>query len=161
MIQEQAIVVNVERDIASLEIIRNKPCGLCGQTQGCGISFWGRLFGHRSNTFKVKNSMNAKVNNLVIVGVQENALLLSALIVYGVPLAALILGAAFANVAFANDLHADRNTLLGALFGLFVGYLWLKIYQQAASYGARHQPVIFEILDSNRTQKECQLKVKK
>ena len=55
--------------------------------------------------------------------------------------------ASFANAAFAGDAHADRNTVLGALFGLFVGYLWLKGHNQAGSVSARYQPVILEIVD--------------
>lgn len=161
MIQEQALVVGVHQDLASLEILRTKPCGLCGQTRGCGISIWGRLFGHRANIFKVKNTVNAKVDDVVTVGIQENALLLSAVIVYGVPLATLILGAAFANLAFAGDLHADRNTLLGAFFGLFVGYLWLKGHNQAGGFSKQYQPVILAIVDSNTVQEKCQLKVEK
>jgi sigma-E factor negative regulatory protein RseC len=156
MIQEQAVVVGINQEIASLEILRNKPCGLCGQTRGCGISIWGRLFGHRANIFKVKNTVNAKVDDVVTVGIQENALLLSAVIVYGVPLLTLILGAAFANLAFAGDLHADRNTVLGAFFGLFVGYLWLKGHNQAGSFSAQYQPVILEIVDKKLVQKQCQ-----
>ena len=156
MIQEQAIVVGINQDVASLEILRNKPCGLCGQTRGCGISIWGRLFGHRANIFKVKNTISAKVDDVVIVGIQENALLLSAVIVYGVPLLTLILGAVFANFAFAGDLHADRSTALGALFGLFVGYLWLKGHNQAGSVSAGYQPVMLEIVDKNLVKKTCQ-----
>lgn len=156
MIQEQAIVVGVHQDVASLEILRNKPCGLCGQTRGCGISIWGRLFGHRANIFKVKNSVHAKVDDIVTVGIQENALLLSALIVYGVPLATIILGAAFASVAFAGDIHMDRNTALGALFGLFVGYLWLKSHGQAGRVSARYQPVMLKVVDKNLIKRTCQ-----
>jgi sigma-E factor negative regulatory protein RseC len=156
MIQEQAVVVGINQEIASLEILRNKPCGLCGQTRGCGISIWGRLFGHRANIFKVENTVNAKVDDVVTVGIQENALLLSAVIVYGVPLLTLILGAAFANFAFAGDLHADRNTVLGAFFGLFIGYLWLKGHNQAGSFSDQYQPVILEIVDKKLVQKQCQ-----
>ena len=50
MIKENAIVVSIDKDVASLEIVRNKPCGLCGQSRGCGISIWGRLFGPVSYT---------------------------------------------------------------------------------------------------------------
>ena len=161
MIQEQAVVVDVNQGVASLEILRNKPCGLCGQTRGCGISIWGRLFGHRANIFKVKNTVNAKVDDIVVVGIQENALLLSAVIVYGVPLATLILGTAFANLAFAGSSHADRNAVLGALFGLFVGYLWLKGHNQAGRVGLGHQPVILEVVDKKMVQIKCHSKVKK
>jgi sigma-E factor negative regulatory protein RseC len=161
MIQEQAVVVSVNQGVASLEILRNKPCGLCGQTRGCGISIWGRLFGHRANIFKVRNTVNAKVDDIVVVGIEENALLLSAIIVYGVPLATLILGAAFANLAFADSLHADRNTVLGALFGLLIGYLWLKGHSQAGQVGVRYQPVILKVVDQKLVQMKCHSKAKK
>ena len=37
MIEESAIVVGLEQNAAMLEIVRRNPCGLCGQTRGCGI----------------------------------------------------------------------------------------------------------------------------
>ncbi|MFZ9641942.1 MAG: SoxR reducing system RseC family protein [Candidatus Methylopumilus sp.] len=147
MIQETAIVISIDQDIASLEIVRNKPCGLCGQSRGCGISIWGRLFGHRPNIFKAQNTVNAKVDQIVVIGVEENALLWSSFAVYGIPLALLILGAVLANTLFADALHADRNTALGALFGLFIGYLWLKLHQQGSSLDARYRPVILSLQD--------------
>jgi sigma-E factor negative regulatory protein RseC len=81
--------------------------------------------------------------------------------VYGVPLAALILGAAFANLAYAGSVHADSNVVLGALLGLFVGYLWLKGHHQAGRGGLGYQPVILEIVDQKMVQMKCHSKVKK
>ena len=147
MIQENAIVISIDQDVASLEIIRNKPCGLCGQSRGCGISIWGRLFGHRSNILKAKNTVNAKVDQVVVVGVEENALLWSSFAVYGIPLALLILGAVLGNTVFSDALHADRNTALGALLGLFVGYLWLKGHSQGSTLNARYRPVILGLAE--------------
>lgn len=147
MIQENAIVISIDQDVASLEIIRNKPCGLCGQSRGCGISIWGRLFGHRSNIFKAKNTVNAKVDQVVVVGVEENALLWSSFAVYGIPLALLILGAVLGSTLFSDALHTDRNTALGALLGLFVGYLWLKGHSQASTLNARYRPVILGLAE--------------
>ena len=147
MIQENAIVISIDQDVASLEIIRNKPCGLCGQSRGCGISIWGRLFGHRSNIFKAKNTVNAKVDQVVVVGVEENALLWSSFAVYGIPLALLILGAVLGSTLFSDALHTDRNTALGALLGLFVGYLWLKGHSQGSTLNARYRPVILGLAE--------------
>lgn len=156
MIQENAIVISIDQDVAHLEIIRNKPCGLCGQTRGCGISIWGRLFGHRANIFKAKNTVNAKVDQIVMVGVEENALLWSAFAVYGIPLFLLILGAALGSTVFNDALHADRNTALGAAIGLFVGFLWLKGHSQGGTMDARYQPVILSLLEpSSITNVQC------
>jgi sigma-E factor negative regulatory protein RseC len=142
MIQENAIVVSIDQGVASLEIVRNKPCGLCGQSRGCGISILDRLFGHRANIFKAQNTVNAQIDQIVVVGVEENALLWSSFAVYGIPLALLILGATLASTVFSDALHADRNTAIGAGLGLLLGYLWLKVHNQGCSLDARYQPVI-------------------
>ena len=149
MIKENAIVVSIEKDVASLEIVRNKPCGLCGLSRGCGISILGRLFGHRANIFKTQNTVNAKVDQIVVVGVEESALLWSSFAVYGIPLALLILGATLGSTAFSDDLHADRNTALGAVLGLFIGYLWLKGHNQGSKLNARYRPVILGLAESS------------
>jgi sigma-E factor negative regulatory protein RseC len=147
MIQENAIVVSIDKDIVSLEIVRNKPCGLCGQSRGCGISIWGRLFGHRPNLFKAQNTVNAEVDQVVVVGVEESALLWSSFAVYGIPLALLILGAILGSTVFFNALYADRNTAFGAVTGLFIGYLWLKGHNQGSRLDARYRPVILGLAE--------------
>lgn len=151
MIQENAIVVSIDKGVANLEVIRNKPCGLCGQSRGCGISIWGRLFGHRPNIFKVQNTVNASVDQIVVVGVDESALLRSSFAVYGIPLALVILGATLGSTIFPDVLHADRNTALGALLGLFIGYLWLKVHNQGSTLDARYRPVILGISEPSST----------
>jgi sigma-E factor negative regulatory protein RseC len=151
MIQENAIVVSIDKGVASLEVIRNKPCGLCGQSRGCGISIWGRLFGHRPNIFKVQNTVNASIDQIVLVGVDESALLRSSFAVYGIPLALVILGATLGSTIFSDVLHADRNTALGALLGLFIGYLWLKVHNQGSTLDARYRPVILGISEPSST----------
>jgi sigma-E factor negative regulatory protein RseC len=144
MVEEQAIVVSTDQHQAALEILRNKPCGLCGQTRGCGLSFWGKLFAHRANTFKAKNHIEAKVGDVVVVGVEESALLFSAVAVYGIPLLFLLIGA-FSGNAFGDGLHADRNTAIGAVLGLLLGYIWVKGHAQGLSLDARYSPVILRL----------------
>ena len=147
MIQENAIVVSIDKDFAILEIIRNKPCGLCGQSRGCGISIWGSLFGHRPNIFKAQNTVNASVDQIVVVGVEESALLWSSFAVYGIPLALLILGAILGSTIFSDASHVDRNTALGAVLGLFIGYLWLKGHNQGSTLDARYRPLILGLAE--------------
>jgi sigma-E factor negative regulatory protein RseC len=144
MVEEQAIIVSTHQNQVGLEILRNKPCGLCGQTRGCGLSFWGKLFAHRANTFKAKNHIEAKVGDVVIVGVEESALLFSAVAVYGIPLLFLLIGS-FSGNTLGDGLHADRNTAIGALLGLLLGYVWVKGHAQGRSLDARYSPVILRL----------------
>ena len=142
MIEEQAIVVGVENDVTMLEVVRRTPCGLCGQTRGCGISLWGRLFGHRPNIFKAVNQIDAKVGDSVIVGIEEQALLISSLTVYGIPLVTMLAGA--------------RNAVIGAVVGLMLGLLWVKGHTAGRSLDARYRPVILRTANNGVINLKCE-----
>jgi sigma-E factor negative regulatory protein RseC len=156
MIEEHAIVVDIDNDDAAmLEIVRRTPCGLCGQSRGCGISIWGRLFDHKPNIFKAVNQINAKVGDSVIVGIEEQALLTSSMTVYGIPLVAMLAGALLAGGLFAAG-HADRNAVIGAVIGLVFGLLWVKAYTAGRGLDARYRPVILRAGDSSMIKLKCE-----
>ena len=140
MIEEQAVVVGVEQDQALLEIIRSKPCGLCGQTRGCGVSLWGRLFGHRTHVFKAHNAIEARVGDSVVVGVDEQALLAGSMLTYGVPLLGMLAGAALA--ASFSGVQSDAATVAGAVAGLLLGLLWTRGHAAGSAASGRYRPVI-------------------
>lgn len=158
MIEEHAIVVGIDNDAAKLEIVRRTPCGICGQTRGCGISIWGRLFGHKPNIFKAVNQINAKVGDSVIVGIEEQALLTSSMTVYGIPLVAMLAGALIAGALFAGEVsgHADRNAVIGAVLGLVFGLLWVKGHTAGRSLDARYRPVILRTGDNGLIKLKCE-----
>ena len=82
-----------------------------------------------------------------MVGVEESALLWSSFAVYGIPLALLILGAILGSTIFSDASHVDRNTALGAVLGLFIGYLWLKGHNQGSTLDARYRPLILGLAE--------------
>jgi sigma-E factor negative regulatory protein RseC len=147
MIEERAVILSLASDAASdnstatLEIERKTACGLCGQTRGCGNSIWGKLFAHQSSAFKAQNRINAKVGDSVIVGINESALLKSAMLLYILPLATLFLGAILATQV--NDSNA--SAMLGAAAGLVLGLLWVKGHTMSNSYFKLQQPVILRL----------------
>lgn len=147
MIEEQALVVGVEQDRALLEIVRRTPCGLCGQTRGCGISVWGKLLGHRSNVFQAVNQLNAQVGDQVVVGVDEKALLASSLAIYGAPLVLVLAGAAIG--AWLAPSAGDAWPLAGAGLGLVASLLWIKGHGTGRGLDARYRPVILRPADTH------------
>ncbi|MDR2219709.1 MAG: SoxR reducing system RseC family protein [Methylobacillus sp.] len=154
MIEEQAVVVGVEHDTALLEIVRNKPCGLCGQTRGCGVSVLGRLLGHRSSVVRAENQINAQTGDMVVVGLDEKALLASSLAAYGVPLISLLIGAALGG-SFATDrASADIYALAGAGAGLALGLLWLRGHS-ARRNGSGYRPVVLRPSTSDAEMRFC------
>ena len=147
MIEERAIILSLESEpsatdsTATLEIERKIACGLCGQTRGCGNSIWGKVFAHQSTAFKAQNSINAKVGDSVIVGINEKALLKSALLLYILPLATMLIGAILATQIQDKNVYA----MLGALAGLLLGFLWVKGHTMSSSYFKLQQPVILRL----------------
>ena len=152
MIEERAVILSLESETfslnssaanstATLEIERKIACGLCGQTRGCGNSIWGKLFAHQSTAFKAQNRINAKVGDSVIVGINESALLKSALLLYILPLATMLIGA-----ILATQIH-DTNSyaMLGAMVGLVMGFVWVKGHTMSSSYFKLQQPVILRL----------------
>jgi sigma-E factor negative regulatory protein RseC len=158
MIEEHAIVVDVRDDDAMLEIVRKTPCGLCGKSRGCGISLWGKLFNHKS-VFKATNNIGAKVGDGVIVGLEEQALLKSSMTIYGIPLAALLLGAMVGIVFLPQEAGAaqkDIYTVIGAAAGLMLGLLWLKGHSAGRPFNPDHQPVILRADVQMMTNLQCE-----
>lgn len=142
MIEEQAVVVGVDGDKVLLEVVRSKPCGLCGQTRGCGISLWGRLLGHRTKVFRAENQINAQAGDMVVVGVDEKALLAGSLAVYGVPLFMLLAGAVVGGMFAPAQGSADGWTLAGAGSGLVLGLLWLRLHVAGSGLDGRYRTVL-------------------
>lgn len=149
MIEERAVILSLDNTLsdsnanttATLEIERKTACGLCGQTRGCGNSIWGKLFAHQSTAFKAQNRINAKVGDSVIVGINEKALLKSAMLLYILPLATMLIGAILAKQFSATDVSA----MLGAAAGLVLGLLWVKGHTMSSNYFKLQQPVILRL----------------
>ena len=149
MIEERAIILSLDNasghsnsnQIATLEIERKTACGICGQTRGCGNSLWGKLFAHQSTAFKAQNLINAKVGDSVIVGINEKALLKSAMLLYILPLATMLIGAILAKQFSGTEVSA----MLGAVAGLVLGLLWVKGHAMSNSYFKLQQPVILRL----------------
>lgn len=147
MLEERAVILAVEQDsdgqsVARLEITRKSACGLCGQTRGCGNSLWGKVFAHKSGNFIAQNPIQAQVGDGVIVGINESAVMKSALLLYMLPLATMFLVAIVTSQFTANQ----AAILLSALLGLALGLLWVKGHTIAGkSYFRGQQPRILRL----------------
>jgi len=124
MIEEEAVVIKASKERVTLEVVRTKPCGLCGQVRGCGNSIWGKIFSHQSGHIETRNDLNAKLGDIVILGIDETLMLKSSLMLYGVPLFSMFLGMLLAN-SFAKEM-VELYTLIGAVTGLFLGIVMIK-----------------------------------
>jgi len=124
MIEEEAIVISKDRGFAEVDIIRTKPCGLCGKTQGCGNSIWGKVFSFKKRKIQIQNNINAKVGEKVKLVIEENYLLKASLLLYGVPLFFLFGGMIASE--YLLKVTNDLVVFFGGFLGFSLGIILLK-----------------------------------
>ncbi|MFV1921787.1 MAG: SoxR reducing system RseC family protein [Methylotenera sp.] len=146
MIEQHAIILSTQNDslgdeIATIEVVRKTACGLCGKTRGCGNAIWGKIFAHNNTSFKARNIINARVGQHVIVGIDENALMKSALLLYIVPLVTMLIG----TILMSQLYESDIAQMLGAFLGLIIGFFWVKGHTAGQLYYQKHQPKVLRL----------------
>lgn len=120
MIEQQANVVAIEGDMAVVLVERQTACGNCSAKSGCGSSVIAGLFPQRQQTLRLCNTQQVAVGDRVVIGLPETGLQRASLLMYGVPLLALIAGAALGQQFGGTDFTAAIAALLGFASGLLV-----------------------------------------
>lgn len=146
MIEETALVLSVTGARAEVETQRVSACGNCPTQAGCGAggSLLGGLFGNRPSRLWVLNSIQAQPGERVVVGLPEQSLLRAAALLYGLPVAGLILGALAGQGVLAPWVSTGEElaAALGGLLGLIAGFLWARHVARDDLRAGAHQAVI-------------------
>ena len=124
MIEETAVVTKKLNSEVQLEIERRTACGICGQTRGCGNATFGKMLGHQQGVITAQNTIDANVGDRVVVGIEEKVFLNATFLLYVLPLIAMFVGAGLAELLFDQEFLV----ILGAIIGLFLGFLGVKKY---------------------------------
>ncbi|MCG6939779.1 MAG: SoxR reducing system RseC family protein [Thiohalocapsa sp.] len=144
MIEEQAIVLRADAEVAYVEAIRRSACGSCHAASGCGTSLLERYFGRRSLRMELDNPLGVAAGETVVIGVPEGSMLRAAVAAYLGPLAGLILGA-IAGQQWALSGAAsgsDWPTLLGAAAGFLLALTLVARYGRTLAQDPRYKPVL-------------------
>jgi sigma-E factor negative regulatory protein RseC len=124
MIEETATIVGLEDDdYAIVETQQRAACGSCNSSGSCSTTVLSGLFKRRPNQLKVRNPIQAKPGEQVIIGLQESAFLRVSFSAYLFPLLGLILFAIlFQELASRLAMDAgELPTIVGGLLGLIAG----------------------------------------
>ncbi|WHI46291.1 SoxR reducing system RseC family protein [Microbulbifer sp. EKSA008] len=148
MLQERGRVVAIESDAIWVETTQSSACNGCSTKSSCGTGLLGDLF---SSSTRVKVALNGfsadkiHLDDVAVIGITENALTSSALLVYLVPLMSLVL------VALIGDsLFAEPGAVIGALIGLVFGALGVRWYSRSQSQNPTYTPVLLQIEPSQK-----------
>jgi sigma-E factor negative regulatory protein RseC len=147
MLEERGIVIELDNQFAIVKTIRHSSCGNCAANKGCGTASLSSFFGQKANYVRVVNKLAAKVGDQVVIGLQEQALLKSSLMLYLLPLLCLfiaVLGYEFLVTTFQWP-NYELLTVLVGLSGLFFGLKWVKYTTANLLKDARYHPVMLKM----------------
>lgn len=148
MLEESALVVEVDQDAVWVETQRRSACGSCSVNKGCGTAAISRALGKRRSIVRVLAGMPLKAGDEVIIGIREQALVRGSLAVYAVPLALLLLGALLGELGAQQVLwqSAEAASLVLGLSGFAAGLLWLRRFTRRIRNNSDYQPVVLRKL---------------
>lgn len=142
MIEETARVQSVHDGYIQVVSERQTACGKCSQQSGCSSSVLARLLSPRLIEMSLPTNLKLQAGDSVILGVTESAFLTGTLLVYGLPILALIVAAVVGQwIASLLGWPTELWSILFGLCGLFGTFYALM----ASPFGrrvTRFRPVV-------------------
>ncbi len=139
MIEETGKVVGLEGDYVWVETVRESVCNSCSAKSACGQSVLEKAALGKKRHIKALATLKVELGDEVVIGIEEPVILLSAVILYLLPLALL-----FCMVAIAVAFWGSSDLVVGisGLIGLGAGFLVARWFAHRNRLNKRYQPVI-------------------
>ena len=141
MIEETAKIIDLEGEYAWVETQRKSVCNACAVNKGCGTATLSRVLGQKRTRVRTINRLGAKSGDLVVIGIQEQALVRGSFAVYAIPILLLLAGGLIGDWLGKGSGSEGLSILLG-LAGLGVGFVWLSYFSKRVKTSASYQPEI-------------------
>lgn len=142
MIEEPGVVVAVDVDGVWVATQRKSTCGSCAARMACGQGLLNSLSaGNKAHTIKVATDLTLAEGDQVTLGISQQSLLSSALLVYMLPLLVMFVA------AFATDYlnAAEPWIIFAALLGFAAGALGVRVGTERYLDASNLQPVICKV----------------
>jgi sigma-E factor negative regulatory protein RseC len=148
MIEETGRVVAIEEGAVWVETLRKSTCSSCSANAGCGQGLMDKIgVGRQRGFVRVLSDLQLALNDVVIIGISEDLLLRSAVLVYLLPLLGLLAGALLASsLALTEGL-----VILSALASLLVSWLAVRWYCRRTENDPARQPVVLRAMLAGAT----------
>lgn len=138
MIEEAGRVVAVEAGAVWVETLRRSGCGRCDEPGGCGNGAMAQRARDRIGRVRALSGIPLKVGDEVVVGIPDGTLVRGTLLVYLLPVLAMVLGAAGGAALFPGDI----GTGAGLLAGLVLAFALIRRLSRQAAHDPAGQPVV-------------------
>jgi sigma-E factor negative regulatory protein RseC len=134
MVEESARVLKVDGDVVWVQAIAKSACGSCQAQKGCGHSLLAKTGQKQIDLPVARNGVDVHENDEVIIGVPEQAILRSSLLMYGVPLMTMMAVAMTASLFGVEE----KLGVLFAFIALVTGFVWVSRRAKSANYAHWH-----------------------
>jgi len=146
MIEEIAQVVAVDGDTILCQTQRSSTCHSCAVKEGCGTSVLAKVVGQRSTQISLPKTMDVKVGDEIVLGIEENALVQGSLLIYTLPLIGMISAALLAQFwAESEGIVSELPIILAALGGFSGALLMVRYWMKKGALKNHIQPHILRI----------------
>lgn len=143
MLKESAVVISYENGIAKVKCQSQSACGQCAAKNSCGTSSLSELNGKRGeHIFTVETMIPLREGQVVEIGLEEKSMLFSALLMYIMPLAVLLLTTGLSHYISENELS---RALIIFLFTA-ISFVFIKRYTQKLGRQTEFQPILLRVL---------------
>jgi len=142
MIEQSGKVVALEREYAWVQTLQQSACASCAANKGCGVAVLERMSSGRIRQSLVRNSLETRVGDRVIIGIPEDAMLKASILVYLLPLIMMIV------FAVGASMFSDQNeliTIVAGFVGLFSGFGLVKILALKGTSARAFEPVMLRL----------------
>lgn len=149
MLSEAGRVVAIDNDYLWVETINRSACGSCVAQKGCGQSLlakWAAKSAYMKVFLDGRDPTSFKVDDRISIGIPEDVVVKSSLVMYCLPVLMLLAGGAVGQYALASE----AASITGALLGLLAGGAVVKIYSSLVSRNRRLQPVILDLVATGK-----------
>lgn len=144
MIKETGIVVEINGDKAMVQTISKASCNSCQVNSTCGTGIISKAFGERSFITPMTNDIKAQKADEVEVGIPEDLVVKTSLLVYFLPLVLMIITVLLAKL-ISPDVH--ELALIGvSFFGLGLGFLLVRLFGEKLNKNKPLEPVLLRIV---------------
>ena len=117
MVEETAQVIKMEGDVAWVQAIQKTACGSCQAQKGCGHSLLAKVGQKKIELPVATNNIHAEVGDQVVIGVPEQAILRSSLLMYGLPLMVMMAVALLASLLEMPEGPSVIASFIALIFG--------------------------------------------
>ncbi len=141
MIEEEGIVAEVEGDVAKVSIVKKSGCEQCAAAGVCHPG--------EEEYMEALNPLSAKKGQKVKIVVAPQVYLKASIILFGIPMAALVAGAIIAKnitLRYAGELHSDLWAFIAGMICMVVSFFFIRVYNNKVEKTQTYKPVIVEIL---------------